>query len=148
VRRGFDELEHALSAELHRLLRLPEDRPSAAALARVQAAVAAEVARRQTGARLWRAVRGVCGIAAAVLLAAGWTLVSGRGAGSAAAATDSAVMNEWVNAADASGRVVTRLIDTEGAALDEPALGAEPIEPEAELDDWLDSFEDLQEIGA
>ena len=141
----FEQLERQVEAQMCVLRGLREVRPSAACLAQVHAAVAAEAARSQGALRRWRAARGVVGAAAAVLLALGWGVTRGA---AGAGAGDGEILNDWVNAADASGRAVTMLTDPFWTPADDAALSGEGVDAEADLDDLFRSFEDLQEIGA
>ncbi len=143
---GLPSLEQRVAREMRILDALPPVAMRPEALAALNARVLAEAAgsRRREQRLAWRRPLIALGTAAALLVA--WGV--GRFATSAplSAAADAARLSEWVDAADSSSASVARLIAND-AAYDEAVLPTGGDAAEA-FEDWLFSFDALQDIGA
>lgn len=142
------QLEREVTARLSLLRGLPEVRPSEASIARLHAALRGAALGWHRRQRLRASGRRVFGVAAALLLLLGWQLGGRPEPTGRALAADGEILNDWVNAADASRRAVARLMEDERASVDDASRGGDGLDAEAELDELFRSFEDLHEIGA
>lgn len=128
------ELERRMSV----LADLPAATPSAAALRRAREAMLSEAARRNRLETWRRAVQPWAGVAAALLLTAGWTIrfesPDGYLDGVMAIAVDHATIDDWSEALVASDAHVA-------AAFDDLWLPLEVTDTDAGLDDALDAFD-------
>ncbi len=142
----LEKLERDVERELARLPALREIQPSPQCVAAVQAAVRAEAARAAAPRRrvVW-AIRASIGVAAALLLAIGWSLVSPpapRVVPQPVASSSEELLDDWAAAIDLSRDRVTMLLDY-GWLDNDPDVSSE-----TGFRDLLDSLDESLPLGA
>lgn len=143
---GLSGLEQRVVREMRILEALPPVAMRPEALAALNARVLAEAAAcvRREQRLAWRRPLIALGTAAALLVA--WGLGQFEVFAPISAAADAARVSEWVDAADTSSASVALLI-ADDMAYDEAVVPAGGDAVEA-VEDWLLSFDALQDIGA
>lgn len=142
----IDNLQRDVEQRMTLLADLASPAPSEQAMARVRGAVLAEAARVRDAQRRLALLRPWVGVAAALLLAAGWTFRSAPDSPDwqNAAHADGAALDDWVEALDTSDAQVS-------AVFEELWLPIDMSDADAGMDDALDAFDsslDALRVGA